>query len=303
MSITVPALRPGDVVGVAAPASPADEGDLAGGRAVLEGMGYRVRPGAGLTRRRGYLAGDDDARAASLNDLIADPDVRAILFARGGYGTARILDRIDQDGLRRRPRLLVGFSDLTALFLALQRGGDYPVGYGPHLADLARSRYQVRSFRRFLSRGPGGERHDLRRCRVLVPGKATGVLQGGCLSILQTLVGTPWEPDLRGRILFWEDWGEEPYRVDRMLNHLRSAGLLREIAGMVVGRPGRLPARGGRPPVVGEDVLRGHQGALGVPVVVGLPAGHTARKVTLSLGVPALLDTGAGRLETFRPEP
>ena len=174
------------------------------------------------------------------------------------------------------------------------------MGYGPHLADLAgRSRYDDRSFRRFLTEGPGGERVDLSGCQVLVPGRSEGILRGGCLTLLQTLVGTPWEPDLRGAILFWEDWNEEPYRIDRMLNHLRSAGLLDGIRGMVIGKPVRIRARKGRASLALEEIIRDHAGSLGVPVVLGLPAGHCARKITLPLGVPARIETEDGCLETF----
>jgi muramoyltetrapeptide carboxypeptidase len=292
LNVQVPGLRPGDCIGVAAPGYPGDPEEIRIGAGILESLGYRVRLGAGLTRRRGYLAGADEERADALNRLIADPDVRGILFARGGFGTGRILHRLDLSGLRRDPRLLVGYSDLTALFLALQREGDYPLGYGPHLSDLARGRYQVRSFRRFLRRGPGGERLRLRGCRVLRPGRARGVLQGGCLSLLQTLLGTPWQPDLRGRLLFWEDWGEEPYRIDRMLGHLAAAGILGSIAGMIVGRPVGIRPRRGQPSLSLDEVIGDHAGRLGIPVVLGLAAGHTARKLTLSLGVPAALDTG-----------
>jgi muramoyltetrapeptide carboxypeptidase len=297
--IRVEPLRPGDRIGIAAPAAPIDREVLARGEARLRALGYRVRRASGLTARRGYLAGADAARAAALNRLIADPEVRAILFARGGYGTARLLPQLDLNGLRRAPRLLVGYSDLTALFAAL--GGDYPVGYGPHLADLARpSGYQASSFARFLAEGPGGERFDLADCKTLIPGRAEGPIRGGCLTLLQTLIGTPWQPDLDGAILFLEDWHEEPYRIDRMLHHLRAAGLLRRIRGVVVGKPIRIAPRRGRPSLSFEEILLDHLGDLGVPLVVGIPVGHCARKRTLSLGVAARLDTRRALLETLR---
>jgi muramoyltetrapeptide carboxypeptidase len=295
-------LRPGDRIGIAAPAAPIDREILARGEARLRALGYRVCRAPGLTARRGYLAGSDSARAAALNGLIADPEVRAILFARGGYGTARLLPQLDLEGLRRAPRLLIGYSDLTALFVAL--GADYPLGYGPHVSDLARpARYHAASFARFLAEGPGGERIDLAGCRTLVPGVAEGVLRGGCLTLLQTMIGTAWQPDLDGALLFLEDWQEEPYRIDRMLHHLRAAGLLRGIRGLVVGKPVRIAPRRGRPSLSFEQVLLDHVGDLGVPVVVGIPVGHCARKQTLSLGVPARLDTGRATLSTFSPRP
>jgi muramoyltetrapeptide carboxypeptidase len=298
----IPPLRPGDWIGLASPAAPLEAAVVASGEREIRRLGYRLRRVGPARPRRGYLAGDDAARAAELNALFADPEVRAILFARGGYGTARLLPRLDLEGLRRSPRLLVGFSDLTALFAALQAGGDYPVGYGPNLADLARpSRYHAASFRRFLAEGPGGERLALSGCRTLVPGRAEGMLLGGCLTLLQTLVGTPWQPRFEGALLFLEDWREEPYRVDRMLLHLRQAGMLRGIRALLFGRPVAMRPRRGQPSLTLEEILLDHAGDLGVPVVTGLPVGHCARKVTLSLGVPARLDTAAGLLETLAP--
>jgi muramoyltetrapeptide carboxypeptidase len=121
---------------------------------------------------------------------------------------------------------------------------------------------------------------------------------GGCLTLLQTSIGTPWQPDLRGSILFWEEWMEEPYRIDRMLQHLRSAGMLEGIRGMLVGRPVGVTPRRGRPSLTLEEVILDHAGGLGIPVVLGFPAGHGARKVTLPLGIPARIDTAAATLET-----
>lgn len=297
-AVKVPPLVPGDLIGIAAPASPAQAESLQGGIAYLESLGYRVRLGRDLYAQRGYLAGDDVQRAASLNELIADEEVRCILFARGGYGTARIVDRIDLDVLRQRPRLIVGYSDITVLLLALQGSGGYPVGYGPHVADLGvPSRFQASSFRQLLRRGFVARRFSLKHCTTLVQGTAEGILMGGCLTLLQTSIGTSWQPDLDGALLFWEEWQEEPYRVDRMLHHLRSSGLLAGVRGMLVGRPVQVRPRRGRSSLTYEDVIRDHAGALGIPVVMGFPAGHGAHKVTLPLGVPVRLDTTAQRLE------
>jgi len=297
-TVDIPALSPGDLIGIAAPASPLQEKSLQSGIAYLESLGYQVRLGRDLFTQHGYLAGDDALRAASLNELIADEEVRCLLFARGGYGTARIIDRIDLDTLRHRPRLIVGYSDLTVLLLALQAAGGYPVGYGPHVADLGvASRFQAASFRGLLGHGFTAQRFSLKRCTTLVPGAAEGVLMGGCLTLLQTSIGTSWQPNLDGTLLFWEEWQEEPYRIDRMLHHLRSAGLLVGVRGMIVGRPVHIRARRGRPSLSYEDVIRDHAGALGIPVVMGFPAGHGAHKVTLPLGVRARLDTRAECLE------
>ena len=287
-------LAPGDRIAVVAPAGPAPLDDLERGIAFLERRGYVVARGAHVTGRRAYLAGTDADRAADLNDAIRDPTVRLVWCARGGYGTPRLLDRVDVLALRRDPKPLVGYSDETALQEVWRRAGA-PILYGPHVVELAdRGAYDPRSLWRALERREIDV--PLRPRQVLRAGRARGTILGGCLSLLVGLPGTRYEPEVDGAILFWEDVNEQPFRIDRMLTHLRNAGWFDRLAGMAVGR-----LHGGRAPDpklhrslrrILDDRLEGTR----FPVVLDLPAGHTPGKWTLPLGVPARLDSDAGWL-------
>jgi muramoyltetrapeptide carboxypeptidase len=287
-------LRPGDRIGVVAPAGPAPRAELERGIAFLEQRGDAVARGAHLLGRRAYLSGSDEERAADLNAAIRDPSVRLVWCARGGYGTPRLLDRVDVRALRRDPKPLLGYSDATALQQVWHRAGA-PILYGPHVVELAdRGAYDAPSLWSALA----GRRIDvpIRRRQVLRPGRAQGTLVGGCLSLLVGLAGTPYEPPLDGAILFWEDVNEQPFRIDRMLTHLRNAGWLRRIAGMVVGRLHGGVARDRRLHRSIGDILADRLDGTRYPVAFDLPAGHTSRKWTLPLGRRARLDTGTGRL-------
>jgi muramoyltetrapeptide carboxypeptidase len=288
-------LERGDTVGVVSPGFRVKPPLLRAGVRRLESMGFTVRLGRHVLEGAGYLAGDDEARAADLTAMLRDPEVRGVWFARGGYGTIRLLDRIPWRAVRRDPKLLIGYSDLTALFAALARLPEQRCLYGPVVTELGDpASYDRASLGRMLR----GESIRLRiaRGRVLAPGRARGRLLGGNLTVLNHLLGTRFEPDLRESILFLEDVGEPVYRLDRMLTQLELAGALKGLAGVLLGHLSA-PARRRFPPdrdlaeLLGE-IFR----PLGVPVVQGLPAGHVPRKRTLPLGGRAELDTEAGRL-------
>jgi muramoyltetrapeptide carboxypeptidase len=281
---------------VLAPGSPLERPVLERALRALEALGFEAAPGRALRRRRGELAGTEEERLADLHHAFADPDLKALWFARGGYGSMRLLPGLDLSALRRRPKILLGFSDLTALFAPVVRRAGVPAYYGPVLADLVRpSRIHRARLLRVL-RDPAAETVFRVPARgVLVPGTCRGTVVGGCLSLLQALVGTPFEPDYRGALLFIEEVGEYAYRIDRMLTHLRLAGRLDRLAGVVVGQMvGCAPhPRGGR--ALGR-VLREALGELGVPVIRGLPVGHGPRSGVLPLGFEARLDTRRGLL-------
>lgn len=287
MSVRKPApLRPGDVVGVVAPAGAVDEDGLALGVGLLEDAGFRVRLGAATRKRRGYFAGPDELRAADLHEMFRDPDIRAILAARGGYGSGRLLPLLDFGLLREHPKIFVGHSDVTFLLAALLQRADVVTFHGPMVAGFAQQPEAAESLLRLLC----GERvgwHAAARF-VVQPGEAEGPLTGGCLSIVAAGLGTPWALETRGRILFLEDVNERPYRVDRMLTQLRQAGLFDGVAGVVFGEMAGCDPAGDDGPTVLEVVRDAFAGAP-FPVALGLPSGHGSGTFTVPLGVRARL--------------
>jgi len=295
-----PNLQPGALIGVVALSGPAKRSRVGRGVALLRARGYRVRLGRHVFARHGYLAGEDTSRAADLNRMLHDARVDALLVARGGYGVLRLLPDVDWAALRRRPRLLAGFSDATALFAAARRLAGAPALHGPTATTLAEpARYHAPSFWAGLAGRLDRLSVRIPPAQVVRHGVARGELAGGCLSLLASLAGTPFEPDLRGRILLWEDVNEEPFRIDRMLQQLRLAGMLRGVRGVVVGKLTHCRPKG---PSLGEiDLLREFFVPLGVPVVRGVRAGHCLGARSLPLGAQATLDTRRGLLSFSRP--
>lgn len=290
-------LAPGSAVAVLAPSGPLDAELYRAGREIL-GRRYRVAreidPGAPRHPRLPYLADTDEARAAAMNAALADPEIEAILCARGGYGAMRILDRLDGEALRRRRLPIVGLSDVTALHLWAAGLGVATV-HGPVLTQLA-----------VLPPGDVQALFDVLEGRLptldgldgLCPGQARGRLLGGNLSLLAHLLGTPFLPDLQGCLLLLEEVNEAPYRIDRLLTQLALAGVLDRLAGVLVGNLLGCDAPQGVPPepLAALEVIVERLAPLGVPVAAGAPVGHGARNVALPLGVVAELDADAGEL-------
>lgn len=309
-----PRLEPGDLIGLAAPASPLPQPtDLDRAVARLEALGFRVLPARHLLRRRGYLAGTDRQRAADLHQLVRDRRIKAILSLRGGYGCARLLPWLDPRLFREHPKILVGYSDLTALHCALLNHAQLITFHGPMaVPDFARPdlpNFTVQSFLRLLTRPePYGSLRDHAPApapRILRPGRAVGPLLGGNLTVLVSTLGTPWQPDFRGRILVLEEVGEPPYRVDRLLTQLLNAGLLQQVAGIAVGVCERceepVASTSDEPRPTLQDVWKDRLGPLRKPVVLGLPFGHTPCNATLPLGARAELDADRGDLILTEP--
>jgi muramoyltetrapeptide carboxypeptidase len=284
---------------VVAPAGPIRPAVLEEGLAYLKGKGYSVVEGKHLRCRHGYLAGSDAQRTADLNQAMADPRLDAVVFARGGYGCGRILEDLDFSPLRSRPKLFLGYSDVTAFYAALLRATGIVGLYGPMILNFnaAGREFKERSLWSVIERRPGWNRFRLPSRGILREGRAEGKLVGGCLSLLVSLVGTRFDLDTRGAILFWEEVDEEPYKIDRMLNHLRMAGKFKDLRGMVVGRLQRCDSRGKSPALTLPEILTDHLRNTRFPVVLDFPAGHAPGKVTLPLGLPARLDTAARILE------
>ena len=295
--IVPPFLQPGDPIAVVAASGVLDRRRLAAGVARLRSLGHPVRVARGATARHGYLAGTDVRRARALNAAIRDRGARAILFARGGYGMSRILPRLDLAALRRRPRLLMGYSDVTALFMALQGAGPYLCLYGPVVTELGEDDSVRRaSLMAALRGGPAGFTVGFTRRDVTRTGRGTGIVIGGCLSLLVSLLGTPWDVSYDECILFWEDVGEAPYRIDRMLTQLRNAGKLDRLRGMLIGSTtGCVPLRG-KPSLTLRQVVREVTAGARYPIVWNVKAGHLKHRIVLPLGARATIDTSRGTL-------
>ena len=281
----------------------------------IESLGFKVKPGAHLYDRDGYLAGSDAARAADLNAMFADDGVDAIWCVRGGYGASRILPALDYALMQRKPKALIGYSDITALHVAIHRHAGLVTFHGP-VAFRAFTPYSLGELKRVLWTGetpvrlggpPPFERAEGRvdwenRVATLVPGRARGRLLGGNLCLMSHLCGTPYFPDLRGAILFLEDVEEAYYRIDRMLTQLWLSGALAGVAGVAFGKftncnssPFFLQNR----PL--DDILAERCRALGVPAVSGIMVGHIEDQTTLPVGCLAELDADAGTLTLLEP--
>jgi muramoyltetrapeptide carboxypeptidase len=271
----------------------------------LEALGFRVRRRDDIADRHLYLAGPDGRRVEEVRELFLDPEVRAVFCARGGYGWPRILSHLDWEELGRDPKPLVGFSDATpALGLMVDRAGVVSV-HGPMVAwDLRQGEqgYDREMLLRLLMRDEPIGVLSPPGLKVLRPGEAEGPLAGGCLSLVAATLGTPYAPDLDGRILFLEDWASKPFQIDRMLHHLRHAGALDGVRGIVFGEMLDCRQTEADDYSVEEVVLDCLDGS-GFPVLYGFPSGHVSGpNLPLPLGVPArLLATGAPAVEILEP--
>lgn len=294
--IKPPALRPGDTVGVIAPAAAVDRDHLERGVNELVRQGYRVKVSEHALARDRILAGSDMERASELMRFFADPDVRAIFAARGGYGAGRLLPLIDFDILGTTPKIFVGFSDQTFLLNAIAELSGIVCFHGPMVAKDLAGGMTPRSMvhlRRLLA----GElkSFELQGTEMIHPGAAEGVLIGGCLSIVVAMLGTPYVPDFAGKILFLEDTGEKAYRIDRMLVQLKQSGALGQVAGVVFGGM-RSPAEAEAEQRLIREFATEQTAELGVPVLWGVEVGHGTENFTIALGARVRLESHSRRL-------
>lgn len=301
-----PRLRPGDTVGLIEPAGfTEDRFDLAIVLDTIRAMGLVPKPAPHLLKRYGYLAGSDRDRAADVNAMFADPAIRGVFAVRGGWGCARILPHLDFATISANPKLLVGFSDITALHLAFAARAGFPTIHGPNAAN-SWGTFSWDSFRRLAFAGeaptwrnpPANEdrlAQRANRIRTFRPGKASGRLLGGNLTTLAALMGTPWLPDFSGAILFLEDVDEAEYRVDRMLTQLALGGVLGKLAGVAFGQCTNCTGTNYSGFSLSE-VLDQHFAPLGVPAFQGALVGHIANQISLPVGVRAEIDAEAGTI-------
>jgi muramoyltetrapeptide carboxypeptidase len=280
-----PRLCPGDAVGIAAPSSPFERDRFEAGVNILSDRGLVPVLSDGIWHKTGYLAGTDAQRAKGLNALFADGQIKAIFCARGGYGALRTLPLIDWESLSRHPKIVVGFSDITALLSGLLARAGQVTFHGPMVTTLADSvpedldtLFQALGSDKPIELALDGP--------VLSPGKCSGPVMGGNLTTLSHLVQTPYFPCLEKAILFLEDRAEAPYRIDRMLTHMKMAGCFQSLSGVVLGS---FQDCGSLQQI--QEIAADIFGGLHIPVAAGLPAGHGARNQTLVLGLEATLDT------------
>lgn len=296
-------LHPGNTIGIVSPASPVKREKLEEGIARIEARGYRVVLGEHVlatSEGNDYLAGADEQRAADLNVMFADKNVDAIFCSGGGYGSMRMIDRLDWRTIAANPKLFVGFSDITSLHLALARHANLVTMHGkmvayfsslePHEADVFWRLLEIPEPFGTLPAAPDA-------MTTLVPGTAEGELAGGCLCLLAHSLGSDFAPDFTGKLVLIEDVGEAIYRADRFLIQLRNAGLLQQAAGFLVGAVTGWEKQEADPPRNTPDALwQDIIAPLGKPCITGFPFGHVPNPLTLPLGVRARLDADAKTL-------
>ncbi len=302
------ALQPGDKVGIAAPASaPNNPERIDLGLEAIRKLGFEPVLAPNARRKLGFIAGTDQQRADDLHTLFQDPSIRAILCLRGGYGTTRMVHLLDADLIRKHPKIFVGYSDTTTLSAFFYEKCGLVSFYGPMVAvefGKGATPYTRDSFVRTLTTskpyGPLGKPEGWTLSETLVPGKVTGRLTGGCLTLFEAVLGTPFQVSLRDRIFFFEDIDSEPYQTDRVLTHMLAAGMFDGVLGIAVGECVGCEHEEGRS---GYDncqdfrtVLRERLGPLGVPILFGVPFGHANEKATIPYGVEATLDADAKEL-------
>ena len=306
-----PAVKPkrlaeGDTVGLVAPASAAFEQDnITLAKEQLEAIGLKVKIGEHAFDRWGYFAGRDRDRAADINRMFADDSVAGIVCFTGGWGSPRVLPYLDYAMIARKPKVFIGFSDITALLIAIHQRTGLVTFHGP-VGGSTLEPYSLESFRRSIMNAdpigalspPDKKPSELvnrgNRIVKLAGGKASGRLIGGNLTLVAALMGTPWEIQTDGAIVFLEDVREDVYRIDRMLTQLALGGKFDKAAGVVFGRCSQCAYEG--PSFSLEDVLRDRFGSLPIPAISGLSFGHIEQKLTLPVGAMATIDADAGTL-------
>ena len=304
-----PRLKRGDVIGIVAPASaPIAAEKIDRGVRYLENLGYRVRVGKYAKEVQGYFAGRDEERASDLNAMFADRKVKAIITVRGGYGTPRLLQLLDYHLIKRNPKIFVGYSDITALQLAIFKRTGLITFSGPMLAvEMAGKMdpfteeffWKIITSPHSIGKVPNP---DLEPLKVLLSpvkeARASGRLVGGNLSMIISLLGTSFHPAFSNQILFFEEVGEEPYRIDRMLTQLKLAGAFRKIKALLIGSLiDCVPTDQTKPSLSIMEMLNEITKDLRIPIFSNLAYGHLPRKLTLPIGLHTKIDSHLGALE------
>jgi muramoyltetrapeptide carboxypeptidase len=289
-------LRHGDTVGIVAPAGPFDRKKFESGIAIIESMGFHVAVPDNIYMKKGYLAGSDSHRAELINFFFADGKIKAIFCARGGFGSIRILSLLDYRLIKKNPKIFVGFSDISAILSTLYSRCGIVAFHGPLVSGLGSASIKTRQA--LLAAVSSESKIEVKPERNLTVrhGLASGPVAGGNLTTLCHLVGTPFEPGLKGHILFLEDTGEAVYRIDRMLNHMKLAGCFKGLSGLVLGS---FKNCGSFSEIVGivDNIFSEHD----IPILAGFEIGHEKNNITIPIGLNATLDTEKQLLSFNRP--
>jgi muramoyltetrapeptide carboxypeptidase len=307
-----PRLKPGDTMGLVNPAGATFvSDDIVQVEETLAALGLKARRGEHVLDRYGHLAGTDEHRAADCNAMFADAGIAALLAVRGGWGCSRILPLIDYSSIRRHPKIVMGYSDITALLVAIFARTGLITFHGP-VGTSTWNQFSVDFVKRILFAGEAVTFRNPRsigdnlavtkdRIETIVAGTARGRLVGGNLSVLSAMMGSEYLPSWEGTILFLEDEGEQINRVDRMMTQLKLAGVLERIAGCVVGKCTNCTPAEGYGSLTLEEVLHDHLGGLRIPAWYGAMIGHIENKFTLPLGGTVAIDATEGTITMLEP--
>lgn len=289
-SIKPKALKKGDTVAIAAPASPFDRTEFEKGVNLLKSLGFHVIYREDIFSKDAYLAGPDERRAAELMEHFTNPEVKAIFFARGGYGCQRLIPLLNEELIRKHPKIILGYSDITTLLIYLQQSFSWSVFHGPVVAKAMGDTFKDRgqkSLWKALTETQALGKIQAEGFRFIKAGKCEATLVGGCLSLLITNLKSSYELDTDGKIIFMEDINEKPYAIDRMLTQLKLAGKFKNAKGFVFG-PFQNSGEGDAEIIaVILDVLKG----IDVPIAFGFPSGHVDDMLSIPLGVKVKLNS------------
>lgn len=295
-SVRPPRLKPGDTIGIVAPAGPFDSEKFMKGKTVLESMGFQTFFDEGIFQKHGFLAGTDIQRTDQLNRLFADPTVQAIACARGGYGSIRILSFLDFETIQKHPKIFLGFSDISALLSVLYDQCGLVTFHGPVVTTLAKATEKTIMAMKTALTSDAPLELTPEDGKVIKPGVCSGLVAGGNLTTLCHLVGTPYAPNFKGKILLLEDVGEMPYRIDRMLTQMKLAGCFNGITGLILGV---FEECGHLNEIV--EIFNNIFENANIPILAGFGMGHGEHNLTIPMGLGATLDTDKKRLLFHEP--
>ncbi|XZF74277.1 S66 peptidase family protein [Bacillus sp. AL-1R] len=297
------ALKHGDTVMIIAPSSPPNIENVMKMKLILENAGLNVLIGNSVTEKRGYLAGSDEKRVSDFHIAFSDTEVKAVLCATGGYGSGRLLQDIDFELVKNNPKIFWGYSDITALHIALQQKANLVTFHGPMMQECGANDVPIETIASFkqlfepLSFTFTASETDTYPAFSY---SVTAPITGGNLTVITSTIGTPYEVDTKGKILFIEDIQEEPYRIDRMINQLRLANKFKDCKGIILGDFNECEPKKRKASLSIQEIVHDHMIPLGLPILSGFPIGHCSPNYGVPFGVPVTMN-GAHQTISFEP--